>query len=54
MSHRPDDVGSTDFWNAGKLAPFYTALQPRMQPPSAYISLQLVPCTANIGKINIK
>jgi hypothetical protein len=31
---RPDDGGSTDLWNVGKLIPVYTALQPRRQPPS--------------------
>jgi hypothetical protein len=30
----PDGGGSTDLWNAGKLIPVYTALQPRRQPPS--------------------
>jgi hypothetical protein len=25
---RPDDGGSTDLWNVGKLTPVYTALQP--------------------------
>jgi hypothetical protein len=32
MTHRPDDAGSTDFRNVGKLIPVYTALQPRRQP----------------------
>jgi hypothetical protein len=32
---RPDNGGSKVFWNAGKLTPDYTALQPRRQP-SAY------------------
>jgi hypothetical protein len=32
--HRPDDGGSTDLWNVGKLVPVYTALQPRRQPSS--------------------
>jgi hypothetical protein len=32
--HRPDDGGSTDLWNVGKLIPVYTALQPRRQPSS--------------------
>jgi hypothetical protein len=27
----PDDRGSTDLWNVGKLIPFYTALQPTRQ-----------------------
>jgi hypothetical protein len=30
--HRPDDGGSKDLWNVGKLLPDYTALQPRTQP----------------------
>jgi hypothetical protein len=29
---RPDDGGSTDLRNVGKLTPVYTALQPRRQP----------------------
>jgi hypothetical protein len=29
-----DDGGSKDLWNAGKLLPDYTALQPRRQPSS--------------------
>jgi hypothetical protein len=33
-THRPDDGGSTDLWNVGKLIPVYTALQPRRQPSS--------------------
>jgi hypothetical protein len=33
MSH-PDDGGSKDLWNIGKLLPDYTALQPRRQPSS--------------------
>jgi hypothetical protein len=32
--NRPDDGGSTDLWNVGKLIPVYTALQPRRQPSS--------------------
>jgi hypothetical protein len=31
---RPDDGGSTDFWNVGKLMLVYMALQPRRQPSS--------------------
>jgi hypothetical protein len=31
---RPDDGGSKDLWNFGKLLPDYTALQPRRQPSS--------------------
>jgi hypothetical protein len=34
ITHRPDDGGSTDLWNVGKLLPDYTALQPRRQPSS--------------------
>jgi hypothetical protein len=33
-THRPDDGGSKDFWNVGKLLPDYSALQPRRQPSS--------------------
>jgi hypothetical protein len=33
-THRPDDGGSKDLWNAGKLLPYYMALQPRRQPSS--------------------
>jgi hypothetical protein len=29
-----DNGGSKDLWNAGKLLPDYTALQPRKQPSS--------------------
>jgi hypothetical protein len=29
MTHRPDDGGSKDLWNDGKLLPDYTALQPK-------------------------
>jgi hypothetical protein len=32
--HRPDDGGSKNIWNVGKLLPDYTALQPRRQPSS--------------------
>jgi hypothetical protein len=32
-THRPDDGGSKNLWNAGKLLPDYMALQPRRQPP---------------------
>jgi hypothetical protein len=31
MAHRPDDGGSKDLWNVGKLLPDYTVLQPRRQ-----------------------
>jgi hypothetical protein len=31
-SDRPDDGGSKDLWNVGKLLPDYTALKPRRQP----------------------
>jgi hypothetical protein len=31
---RPDDGGSKDLWNVGKLLPEYTVLQPRRQPSS--------------------
>jgi hypothetical protein len=34
LTHLPDDGGSKDLWNAGKLLPHYTALQPRRQPYS--------------------
>jgi hypothetical protein len=34
FTHRPDDGGSKDLWNVGKLLPDYTALQPRKQPSS--------------------
>jgi hypothetical protein len=37
LTHRPDDGGSTDPWNIGKLTPVYTALQPRRQPSSIII-----------------
>jgi hypothetical protein len=30
LHHRPDDGGSKDLWNVGKLLPGYTALQPRL------------------------
>jgi hypothetical protein len=32
--HRPDDGGSKDVWNVGKLLPDYTALEPRRQASS--------------------
>jgi hypothetical protein len=38
-SHRPDDRGSTDLLNVGKLMPEYTALQPRRQPSSVRVTL---------------
>jgi hypothetical protein len=34
LLYRPDDGGSKDFRNVGKLLPDYTALQPRRQPSS--------------------
>jgi hypothetical protein len=34
FTHRPDDGGSKDLWNVGKLLPAYTALQPIRQPSS--------------------
>jgi hypothetical protein len=34
VTHRPDDGGSKDLWNVGKLLPDYTALQPRRKPSS--------------------
>jgi hypothetical protein len=39
--HRPDDGGSKDLWNVGKLLPDNTALQPRWQPFS--ILMQFIP-----------
>jgi hypothetical protein len=38
----PDDGGSTDLWNVGKLIPVYTVLQPRRQPSSVWIGLPQV------------
>jgi hypothetical protein len=35
--HHPDDGGSKDLWNVGKLLPDYKALQPRRQPSSILI-----------------
>jgi hypothetical protein len=32
FTHRPDDGGSTDLWNVGKLIPVYTVLKPRRRP----------------------
>jgi hypothetical protein len=32
IKNRPDDGGSKDLWNVGKLLPDYTAQQPRRQP----------------------
>jgi hypothetical protein len=37
--HRPDDGGSKDLWNVGKLLPDYTALQPRRQPSKKITAL---------------
>jgi hypothetical protein len=34
FAHCPDDGGSTDFWNVGKLIPVYMSVQPRRQPSS--------------------
>jgi hypothetical protein len=34
MNDRPDNGGSKDLWNVGKLLPDYTALQPRRQQSS--------------------
>jgi hypothetical protein len=34
LHHRPDDGGSKNLWNVGKLLQDYTALQPRRQPSS--------------------
>jgi hypothetical protein len=36
LTHRPDDGGSKDLWNVGKLLPDYTALQPKRQPFSLW------------------
>jgi hypothetical protein len=33
---RPDDGGSKDLWNVGKLLPDYTVLQPRIKQSSMY------------------
>jgi hypothetical protein len=35
LGDRPDDGGSKDLWNVGKLLPDYTVLQPRRQPSSS-------------------
>jgi hypothetical protein len=35
VNHRPDDGGSTDIRNVGKLIRVRTALQPRRRPPSS-------------------
>jgi hypothetical protein len=32
VTYRPDDGGSKDLWNVGKLLPDHMALQPRRQP----------------------
>jgi hypothetical protein len=34
MTHRPNNGGSTDLWNVGKLTPVHKALQPRRQVPT--------------------
>jgi hypothetical protein len=36
-THRPDDGGSKDLWNVGKLLPDYTVLQPRRQAIVSYV-----------------
>jgi hypothetical protein len=41
LDHRPDDGGSTDLWNVGKLIPVYRALQPRRRPSSVMVILWL-------------
>jgi hypothetical protein len=42
LTHRPDDGGSKDLWNFGKLLPDYMALQPRRQPSSNCIQRHVV------------
>jgi hypothetical protein len=37
----PDDGGSIEFWNVGKLMPVYPALQPRRQPSSTFMVCQV-------------
>jgi hypothetical protein len=39
LTYRPDDGGSKDLWNVGKLLLDHMALQPRRQPSSTYFSL---------------
>jgi hypothetical protein len=39
LTHRPDDGGSKQLRNVGKLLPDYTAQQPRRQPSSFVIYL---------------
>jgi hypothetical protein len=38
--HRPDDGGSKDLWNVGKLTPVDTVLQPRRQPCFHYYIIE--------------
>jgi hypothetical protein len=41
-AHRPDDGGSKDLWNVGKLLPDYTVLRPRRQQSSKEHMLEIV------------
>jgi hypothetical protein len=47
-SRRPDDEGSKDLLNVGKLLPDYTAPQPRGQPSSYSPQIQVRECTHNV------
>jgi hypothetical protein len=58
-SHHPDDGGSTDLWNFGRLLPVYMALQPRRQPSSQILSMKfqtrnlvLICCAVSIRKVH--
>jgi hypothetical protein len=48
FTRRPDDGGSTNLWNCGKLIPIYTALQPRGQPSSNRTDVSLEVCPGGV------
>jgi hypothetical protein len=48
----PDDGGCKDLWNGGKLLPDYTTLQPKRQPSSYKINMDLEENVKNASMIN--
>jgi hypothetical protein len=50
--YRPDDGGSNDLCNVGKLLPDYTAQQPRRQP-SSYVLIYHLSTNSEIRSPNI-
>jgi hypothetical protein len=47
----PDDGGSTDLCNVGKLIPAYTALQPRIQPSPVVNIVKLENAAACVSNV---